>query len=66
MDDQISKKQFSALRLYNRGYTRRQAAEILGVAENTYAWHLKRIRMVFNISSRLEMLKLEEQLSVSE
>ena len=58
----ITRKQQEALRLYNQGFTRRQAANAMGVSENTYAWYLRKIRDQFNIRTRREMLALEDSL----
>jgi DNA-binding CsgD family transcriptional regulator len=51
------------LELYNKGYSRKQAAKILNVSENTYAWYLRQIRVKFEISSRKEMLELGDKLN---
>ncbi len=63
MQTKISIQQLKALQLYNQGYTRRQAAARLCISEHTYAWYLKKIREKFGISSRREMLSLEEAIS---
>ncbi len=63
MQIDISLKQFAALKLYNLGYTRKQASEILNISEHTFAWYLKKIRQKFCVRTRKEMLELEHQLN---
>lgn len=49
-----------ALRLYNQGYTRIEAADLMQVTENTYAWYLKKIRANFGLRTRKELAFLED------
>jgi DNA-binding CsgD family transcriptional regulator len=58
-------RQQEALLLYVEGYSRKQAAAKLFISENTYAWHLRKIRESFGVRTRMEMAELAQKIKQS-
>ncbi len=64
--NQISAKQYHALRLYMQDTSYQKAAEILGTKESTYASHLICIQQKFGIKNRAELKDLFIFLEISD
>jgi CheY-like chemotaxis protein len=62
LNNVVSFKEFTALVLYNKGYTRKDSAKIMHMSEHTYAWYLKQLRNRFKVKTRQEMQELEDKL----
>ncbi len=58
----ICPQECRALVAYNAGYSRKHAAKIMSIKENTYADYLKQVRKKFNIKTRAELRMLEAAL----
>ncbi len=59
--ESLTAMEYRVLALYNDGFARKEMADMLNSSPHTIAWHLRQIREKFNITTRKEMLLLQER-----
>jgi len=57
-DKRLTEKESEVINLMLRGYTYKGIAEYLSLSENTIKYHIKNIYQKFNVSSKMELMKV--------